>query len=156
MQSAHPAPPHPSRELRRRLRARARRLEIEDRVRFCPNVSDSELPIYLALGHVFVFPSENRLEGFGLAVAEAMAAGLPVVTADMPGVREVIEPGVEGLLAEPLLAHDVAEKVRRLLDDPTLARRMGAAGRLRAEQRYGLATVAGQLLTLYADLIATG
>jgi len=74
----------------------------------------------------------------------------------MPGVREVIEPGVEGLLAEPLLAHDVAEKVRRLLDDPTLARRMGAAGRLRAEQRYGLATVAGQLLTLYADLIATG
>jgi glycosyltransferase involved in cell wall biosynthesis len=138
------------------LRARARRLEIEDRVRFCPNVSDSELPIYLALGHVFVFPSENRLEGFGLAVAEAMAAGLPVVTADMPGVREVIEPGVEGLLAEPLLAHDVAEKVRRLLDDPTLARRMGAAGRLRAEQRYGLATVAGQLLTLYADLIATG
>ena len=105
---------------------------------------------------MFVFPSENRLEGFGLAVAEAMAAGLPVVTADMPGVREVIEPGVEGLLAEPLLAHDVAEKVRRLLDDPTLARRMGAAGRLRAEQRYGLATVAGQLLTLYADLIATG
>jgi glycosyltransferase involved in cell wall biosynthesis len=138
------------------LRSRARRLDLEDRVRFCPNVSDVDLPLYLALGHVFVFPSENRLEGFGLAVAEAMAAGLPVVTADMPGVREVIEPGVEGLLAEPLLADDVAEKVRRLLDDPDLARRMGAAGRLRAEQRYGLATVAGQLLKLYADLIATG
>jgi glycosyltransferase involved in cell wall biosynthesis len=138
------------------LRARARRLEIEDRVRFCPNVSDVELPLYLALGNVFVFPSENRLEGFGLAVAEAMAAGLPVVTADMPGVREVIEPGVEGLLAEPLLGDDVAEKVRRLLDDPALARRMGAAGRIRAEQRYGLATVVRQLLKLYADLIAAG
>ncbi|HXQ48915.1 MAG TPA: glycosyltransferase family 4 protein, partial [Thermoplasmata archaeon] len=138
------------------LRSRARRMEIEDRVRFCANVSDEELPIHLALGNVFVFPSENRLEGFGLAVAEAMAAGLPVVTADMPGVREVIEPGVEGLLAEPLLAHDVAEKVRRLLDDPALARRMGAAGRLRAERRYGLVMVAGQLLKLYADLIAAG
>ncbi|MGA8276564.1 MAG: glycosyltransferase family 4 protein [Thermoplasmata archaeon] len=138
------------------LRARASRLEIEDRVRFCPNVSDVDLPLYLALGNVFVFPSENRLEGFGLAVAEAMAAGLPVVTADMPGVREVIEPGVEGLLAEPLLGDDVAEKLRRLLDDPALARRMGAAGRIRAEQRYGLATVVRQLLKLYADLIAAG
>jgi phosphatidylinositol alpha-1,6-mannosyltransferase len=138
------------------LRSRAQRLEIEDRVRFCPNVSDEDLPLYLALGNVFVFPSENRLEGFGLAVAEAMAAGLPVVTADMPGVREVIEPGVEGLLAEPLLADDVAEKVRRLLDDPALARQMGAAGRVRAEQRYGLGTVASQLLKLYADLIAAG
>jgi glycosyltransferase involved in cell wall biosynthesis len=138
------------------LRSRARRLDLEERVRFCPNVSDQDLPLYLALGDVFVFPSENRLEGFGLAVAEAMAAGLPVVTADMPGVREVIEPGVEGLLAEPLLAHDVAEKVRRLLDEPALAHRMGAAGRRRAEERYGLRTVAGQLLKLYADLIAAG
>jgi len=138
------------------LQSRARRLDIGDRVRFCANVSDEDLPLYLALGNVFVFPSENRLEGFGLAVAEAMAAGLPVVTADMPGVREVIEPGVEGLLAEPLLASDVAEKVRRLLDDPSLARRMGTAGRHRAEQKYGLATVAGQLLKLYADLIAAG
>ncbi len=138
------------------LRSRARRLDLEDRVRFCANVSDEELPLHLALGNAFVFPSENRLEGFGLAVTEAMATGLPVVTADMPGVREVIEPGVEGLLAEPLLAKDVADKVRRLLDDPALARRMGAAGRRRAEQRYGLATVAGQLLKLYADLIAAG
>jgi glycosyltransferase involved in cell wall biosynthesis len=138
------------------LRSRARRLDLEDRVRFCANVSDEELPLHLALGNVFVFPSENRLEGFGLAVTEAMATGLPVVTADMPGVREVIEPGVEGLLAEPLLANDVADKVRRLLDDTALARRMGAAGRRRAEQRYGLATVAGQLLKLYADLIAAG
>ncbi|MCI4372117.1 MAG: glycosyltransferase family 4 protein [Thermoplasmata archaeon] len=138
------------------LRTRARRMDIGDRVRFCSNVSDEDLPLHLALGNVFVFPSENRLEGFGLAVAEAMAAGLPVVTADMPGVREVIEPGVEGLLAEPLLAHDVAEKLRRLLDDPRLAHQMGAAGRLRAEHRYGLATVVRQLLKLYAGLIAAG
>ncbi len=138
------------------LQSRARRMDLEDRVRFCPRVSDDDLPRYLALGDVFVFPSENRLEGFGLAVAEAMAAGLPVVTADMPGVREVITPGVEGLLAEPLIADDVAAKTRTLLDDPALARRMGAAGRRRAELRYGVGTVVGQLLNLYADLIAAG
>jgi len=134
----------------------ARRLGVGDRVRFCASVLDDDLPRYLALSDVFVFPSQSRLEGFGLAVAEAMAIGLPVVIADMPGVREVIEPGQEGLLAEPLLAADLAAKVKTLLDDPALARRMGAAGRRRAEERYGLATVAQQLLKLYADLHAAG
>jgi glycosyltransferase involved in cell wall biosynthesis len=140
----------------RSLISHARRLGVESRVRFCPSVSDDDLPRYLTLAEMFVFPSQNRLEGFGLVVAEAMAAGLPVVIADMPGVREVIEPGKEGLLTEPLIAADLAAKVRTLLDDPELARRMGSAARRRAEERYGLATVAGQLLSLYASLRATG
>ena len=134
----------------------AERLRVADRVRFCAAVTDDDLPRYLALADVFVCPSQNRLEGFGLAVAEAMAAGLPVVTTDMPGVREVIEPGHEGLLAEPLLSDDLAAKIRILLDDPALARAMGAAGRRRAEERYGLSTVAGRLLSLYASLRAAG
>ncbi|HTT73411.1 MAG TPA: glycosyltransferase family 4 protein [Thermoplasmata archaeon] len=138
------------------LMAQARRLRLGDRVRFCPQVTDDELPRYLALAELFVFPSQNRLEGFGLAVAEAMACGLPVVTADMPGVREVIEPGKEGLLTEPLLARDVADKILRLLDDPAAARAMGAAGRRRAEERYGAPTVVGQLVNLYASLRAAG
>lgn len=138
------------------LIGQARRLDVEDRVRFCPAVSDEELPFYLALADVFVFPSQNRLEGFGLAVAEAMAIGLPVVVADLPGVREIITPGVEGFLVEPLIAADVATKVRALLDDPALARRMGGAGRRRAEARYGLPTVAAQLLSLYEALRAAG
>jgi glycosyltransferase involved in cell wall biosynthesis len=134
----------------------ARRLGVEDRVRFCPAVSDEELPLFLALGDVFVFPSQNRLEGFGLVVAEAMAAGLPVVVADMPGVREVIEPGKEGLLTEPLIATDLAAKARILLDDPALARRMGRAARDRAEALYALPVVVRSLLKLYEDLRATG
>lgn len=134
----------------------AHRIGVSERVRFCPRVSDDDLPRYLSLADVFAFPSQNRLEGFGLAVAEAMAAGLPVVIADVPGVREVIEDGQEGLLAEPLLASDVAQKIRTLLDDPALAKRMGAAGRRRAEARYGLSTVAGQLIRLYEGLRAAG
>jgi len=138
------------------LIGQAWRLGLEGRVRFCPSVSDEDLPRYLALAEMFVFPSQNRLEGFGLVVAEAMAAGLPVVIADMPGVREVIEPGKEGLLAEPLIAADLAAKVGLLLYDPDLAQRMGAAARRRAEEKYGLATVARELLRLYASLPAAG
>lgn len=138
------------------LVASARRLNVEDRVVFADSVSDDDLPDYLRLAEIFVFPSQNRLEGFGLAVAEAMAVGLPVVIADMPGVREVIEPGREGLLAEPMLPGDIAEKIRELLDDPERRRAMGVAGRVRAEARYGVNRVAEELLSVYRGLSAAG
>ncbi len=138
------------------LMASARRLNVEERTRFCPGVSDHDLPAYLRLAEMFVFPSENRLEGFGLAVAEAMAVGLPVVIADLPGVREVIEPGREGLLAEPMIPGDLARRIQELLDDPGTRRAMGRAGRERAEARYGVQTVAAELLSVYRSLSAAG
>ena len=138
------------------LRGIARRIGVADRVHFCASVTDDELPSYLAAADVFAFPSQNRLEGFGLAVAEAMACGLPVVTSDMPGVREVIDDGVQGLLVEPLLAEDLAAKIRILLDDRARARAMGAAGRRRVEERYSLNEVAGRLIRLYEGLAAAG
>ncbi len=130
----------------------SRRLGVSGRVRFLTQVGDSELPRYLALGDVFVYPSQNRLEGFGLAIAEAMAAGLPVVIADMPGVREVIEEGREGLLAQPMIPEDFVRQIQRLLDDRDLARRMGEAGRLRAQERYAVATITRQIVALYESV----
>ncbi|MCI4350152.1 MAG: glycosyltransferase family 4 protein [Thermoplasmata archaeon] len=138
------------------LKAFARRLGVEDRVRFLSDVSDDALPSHLGVADLFVFPSQNRLEGFGLVVAEAMATGLPVVIADMPGVREVIEPGREGLLVEPMIRGDLAAKLRELLDDPERRRRMGRAARQRAEERFALPVVTRELLRVYSDLIAAG
>lgn len=134
----------------------ARRLGVTARVRFCPRVSDMELPDYLRAADLFVFPSTSRLEGFGLAVAEALASGLPVVVADIPGVREIIDPGVEGLLAEPLLEADLAAKLLELLNDPERRARMGRAARARAEAHYGVAAVTAALLEEYQSLRATG
>jgi glycosyltransferase involved in cell wall biosynthesis len=134
----------------------ASRLGLGQRVAFCDNVSDEDLPSYLRSADLFVFPSQNRLEGFGLAVVEAMASGLPVVIADMPGVREVIEPGVEGLLVEPLLPSGLAGRIRELLDDPARMQAMGRKARQRAESRYALPTVAAQLLKVYEGLRAAG
>jgi len=138
------------------LKASARRLRVENRVRFCAQVEDAELADHLRLAELFVFPSQNRLEGFGLAVAEAMAVGLPVLIADMPGVREVIEPGKEGILVEPMIPADFAEKIRTVLGDPERMRAMGSAARRRAEARYGVATVADQLIDLYRSLTEAG
>jgi glycosyltransferase involved in cell wall biosynthesis len=134
----------------------ARRMGIAERIRFCPTVSDAELPSYLRAADLFVFASQNRLEGFGLAVAEALACGLPVVVADIPGVREVIEPGREGLLAEPLLETSLSDAVRELLDDPARRARMSGAARARAEERYGVGAVTDALLSLYRRLPEAG
>ncbi|MCI4349088.1 MAG: glycosyltransferase family 4 protein [Thermoplasmata archaeon] len=138
------------------LVALARRLDLEGRVRFCPEVSDEELPEFLRAADLFVFPSLNRLEGFGLAVAEAMASGLPVLTADMPGVREVIDPGVEGLLIEPHLASDLTAKILSLLDDAPRRHAMGLAARRRAEERYAAPKVVDALVRLYERLSEAG
>ena len=103
-----------------------------------------------------MFPSANRLEGFGLAVAEAMASGLPVIVTDMPGVREVIEPGREGLLTEPLLEGDLVERIQELVDDPGRRRQMGAAGRRRAEELFDVRAVTRSLVRTYEGLAAAG
>jgi glycosyltransferase involved in cell wall biosynthesis len=125
-------------------------------VHFCGSVDDDELPSYLRAADLFVFPSHNRLEGFGLAVAEALASGLPVVVADMPGVREVIELGVEGLLAEPMIESDLESKILELLGDPERRRQMGLAARRRAEQHFDVAQIVQRLVTVYQGLIAAG
>lgn len=136
------------------LEALARRLGVMARVRFLVDVDYAELPRYLALSDVFVFPSQNRLEGFGLAAAEAMASGRPVVVADIPGVREVIEPGREGLLADPVIPEEFARPVLQLLNDPALRTRMGEAGRKRAEEYFASRTVTNELERVYAEVIA--
>jgi glycosyltransferase involved in cell wall biosynthesis len=138
------------------LMASARRLNVEERVRFCPAVGDDELPGFFRAADLFVFPSQNRLEGFGLAVAEAMASGIPVVVADMPGVREVIEPGVQGLLTDPMLLGELAARIEELLDDPARRAVMGRAARTRAEERFGVQTVVDSLIRLYGTLIEAG
>ncbi|MGI0054195.1 MAG: glycosyltransferase family 4 protein [Thermoplasmata archaeon] len=136
------------------LEGLARRLGVFRRVRFLPAVDDADLPRYVALCDVFVYPSQNRLEGFGLAVAEAMAGARPVVIADMPGVREVITAGEEGLLAQPMIPADFAQKVETILADPARGARMGERGQQRARERFALERVTEQIVGIYSELIA--
>ncbi|MBS3734984.1 MAG: glycosyltransferase [Phycisphaerae bacterium] len=81
----------------------------------------------LSAADVFAMPS--RWEGVGLALAEAMAAGLPVVATDVPGLSELVEPEQTGLLVEPADVVALAEAIERLGGDADLRRRLGQAGR---------------------------
>jgi glycosyltransferase involved in cell wall biosynthesis len=83
-----------------------------------------------------VFATASRTEGFGLAAAEAMAVGRPVVASRVEGLAEVVEDGRTGLLVPSGNAEAFALAIGALLADPARARAMGEAGRARVCERF--------------------
>ncbi len=104
---------------------------IRGRVLHLGTVAHDLLPSYHLAADVFVSPAVGQ-ESFGIVLVEAMAAGLPVVCSDIPGYREVVRDGVEGLLVPPNDASALAEAIARILNEPTLASALAEAGRERA------------------------
>jgi glycosyltransferase involved in cell wall biosynthesis len=105
----------------------------------------------LAAADLFVAPS--REEGPSLALIEAMAAGLPIVTTDLPGNREVVSDAEHALLVPARDAHALSAAVGRLLAQHELAVRLGAAARQRAQSRFTLAETADAHLNLFETLL---
>ena len=126
---------------------------LDNRIIFAGEVPNKELPEYYAACDVFVLPSISRLEAFGIVGLEAMASGKPVIISDIPGVREVIEEGVEGLLVEPMNAEDLAEKINILLSDAALRKKMGEHGRRKVEEKFTWDKVVRQIEEVYKEVI---
>jgi glycosyltransferase involved in cell wall biosynthesis len=107
-----------------------------------------DVPAILARSHVFCLPSAYG-EGLPKCLLEAMAAGLAIVSTDIPGCRDAVRADVNGLLVPPRDPAALAAALRRLIEDPALRRRFGAAGRLRAEREFASPIVIAQTLALY-------
>ncbi len=135
------------------MEAFAADLGVKDRVRFLGRISQENLPKVYAACDVFVLPSVSRLEAFGIVALEAMATGKPVVVADIPGVREVIEDGREGLLADPVNPQDLAEKIRRLTEDAALRQEMGRRGREKVLAEFTTEKVTDRILAVYQGVL---
>jgi len=103
------------------------------RVVMLGTVPNDDLPTYHAAADVFVSPAVGQ-ESFGIVLVEAMAAGLPVIASDIPGYREVVRDGVDGILVPPHDANALATAIRRVLEDPALASVLSRAGRERARE----------------------
>jgi len=100
---------------------------------------------------VFVSAATGQ-ESFGIALVEAMAAGLPVVATDILGYREVVTHGVHGLLVPTRDPEALAAALVRVLTEPGLAERLGEAGRARARE-FDWANVVDRLEELYRRAI---
>ncbi|MFP4474897.1 MAG: glycosyltransferase family 4 protein [Desulfatibacillaceae bacterium] len=133
----------------------ARRAGVEDNVRLTGRIPREDLVALYFAADVFVLPvidMPGDVEGFGIVLLEAGAAGKPVVATRSGGVPDAVEDGVTGILATPGDWDSIARAVSDLLDDPGKRRCLGEAGRERAAQFFDWSRVIGQYATALGNL----
>jgi phosphatidyl-myo-inositol dimannoside synthase len=138
---------------RDRLDRRAARAGLGDRFHLLGRVPDEDLAAVYGTADVFAMCCRERwagleAEGFGIVFLEAAASGVPAVAGRSGGAWEAVDDGSTGYVVDPLDAGAVAAALERLLADPELRRRMGAAARARAEQAFAYDTLAARLTPL--------
>jgi glycosyltransferase involved in cell wall biosynthesis len=121
------------------------------RVEFTGTVRNEAVPGLLNGATLFALPS--RYEGQPKALLEAMACGLPVVGADVPGIREVLRHGDTGWLCAPD-ADSFARALRVLLDDAALRERLGRQARAAIEREHSVEAVVERELAVIRELAA--
>lgn len=125
------------------------KLGIKNKVIFVGKVSDEELVKYYNLCNIFVLPSIDRTEAFGLVLLEAMACGKIVVASNLPGVRSVVKNNIDGLLVKPNDHLDLANKINYLLTKENLSIEFSKAGRKRVIKYYDWVMITTKLENVY-------
>ena len=131
------------------LEARAAELGVAERVLFLGRRED--IPQLLAACDVFALPS--LYEGSSLAVLEAMAAAIPIVSSAIGGTDELIEDGRSGLLVAPGDSAALAAALRRLLADPDLRRELAGRARERVDEGLTREQNAARIAAVYTELL---
>jgi sugar transferase (PEP-CTERM/EpsH1 system associated) len=133
--------------LRARLATAVARLDLQDRIRILGDRDD--IPLLLRSFDVFVLPSVG--EGVSNALLEAMATGLPVVATQVGGNQELVQEGVTGRLVEARCPEALADVITAYVKNTELARRHGAAGRVRVEREFSLTRMLAAYEELYRE-----
>jgi len=125
---------------------------IKDRVIFADAVSDTDLPQYYNLADIFVLPSVNQSESFGLVNLMAMACAKPIVVSDLPGVRTLVQNKINGFRAIPNDPEDLREKIKFLINNKSLREEWGRRNREMVENKYSWTVVNHRLKDLYQEI----
>jgi glycosyltransferase involved in cell wall biosynthesis len=126
----------------------AAQLELGDRVHFLGNPQNA-VPELMRAVDLFVFPS--RYEPYGLVVIEAMASGLPVISASTTGAAEIVTPECGVVLSDTEDTNALAQAMSSIASEPELRNRMGQAARSIAQQ-HSWATMAQSYVDLFEEL----
>lgn len=129
----------------------AENLRIKDRVTFAGSVSHEKLPTYYSHASVFVLPSIR--EAFPLSILEAMACNLPVIATNTSGMPEVVKDGYNGFLVEPKNIMQLTDKIKLILSDNGMRKRMGHNARKFVEKNYSWDVVADKTIKVYMDIL---
>ena len=133
---------------RGRLERRAVELGVNEAVSFPGRAGD--VAEWLRRSELLVHPA--RWEGFGIALLEAMLAGLPVVASEVSSIPEVVIDGATGLLVRPDDAVALATAIESLLANPTRARELGEAGRARVLDSFSVGRMAERTIAVYESV----
>lgn len=134
---------------RRGLKDIVKQRGLSGRVQFAGIVHHPEA--YLRDATIYVHAASY--EPFGLALVEAMATGLPVVTLDGGGNRDIVENGVNGYLLEEADPNQFAQQVKALVDQPDTYQQL-SRGALQTAQRFGMEQYVDRLVRIYQEAIA--
>jgi len=104
------------------------------------------------LGSVDIVVLPSYREGLPRTLVEAAACGLPLITTDVPGCREVVSDGVDGLLVPMGNSDALAQAIARLQDHPAFARQLGEAARRKARTQFDERIVIQRTMAVYAEL----
>lgn len=124
---------------------------LKGRILFLGNLTAEQIRAQLRSASVFALTSLH--ENAPLSIAEAMAAGLPVVASNRCGMPYMVRDGESGFLVDPNNPHDIARRLRQLLENAELRRSMGAKGREIALDRFHPAKVAARTREVYLQAI---
>lgn len=133
------------------LKARARRLGIAERVIFTGYIPEAQKAAFYNLADVFLFPS--AMEGFGLAVGEAMSSGLPVVASNRGSIPEILVDGEGGFLCDPERPETFVGRLGLLLSDAALREKFGRANAERADGLFRWERCARETLAVYETVL---
>ncbi len=120
-------------------------LNLKNQIIFVGSLPAEDLPVYYNLADVVVLPSLDQSEAFGIVLIEAAACGKPVIASNLPGVRSVIEYGVDGFTVPAGNAKELAVKINYFLDNPAAAKEFGKHGRTRVLEKYNFKKVGEKL-----------
>jgi rhamnosyl/mannosyltransferase len=142
--------------MERTWRAQAEAEELLDKVTFGGEFSDEELVAAYHAADVFVLPSTNRAEAYGIVQMEALACGLPAVCTELgTGTSFVNQDGVTGFVVPPGDPDALAAAIVRLLDNAELRRTMASAATVRARAEFSKEAMLTRIVAFYQEALTT-
>lgn len=142
-------------ELRTELECLVSQLGVAERVRFAGSLTEREVCERLNAADLFVLPSivagNGQMEGLPVALMEALACGVPVITTRLSGIPELVIDGETGLLAEPGDAEALADALERALEDREAALARAVCGREKVEREFDVRASALRMAELLRE-----
>ena len=135
----------------KKLKDLAKELNVQDIVQFLGHIEPEYVYEYLTVADIFVRPS--RTEGLGSSFLEAMGAGLPIIATAVGGIPDFLKDGETGLFCKVDDPKDLAEKIKKLMTDEVLAKRIAENGRRLVLEKYDWNDIASKIKNILSHII---